>query len=38
MYSTDSNYEDEEPDYPYYGSPQMNIASEGMQILDFSSQ
>lgn len=33
MYSTDSNDEDEEPDYPYHGSPQCNVASEGMQIL-----
>lgn len=24
----DSNNEDEEPDYPYYGSPQMNVASK----------
>lgn len=33
MYSTDSNDEEEEPDYPYHGSPQCNVASEGMQIL-----
>lgn len=33
MYSTDLNDEDEEPDYPYHGSPQWDVASEGMQIL-----